>query len=345
MAELIARAAAACVLPLTCLFVSTPSRSLAMDAAAARGNVCTDDPHNRSPLIDAYDPNTLGYTKQADDVPFVDFTISIKAQLFRSFFCDRVGGERSRLYLTFTGRFGFYVSTRHSSPVIAKEYNPKLLWRWIENPQSTIQTTGYDGRPEKQYKGYLDLAYAHSSNGQSIDSLQEYQAQSAQVGSPTYALDYISRGWDYLEVAGKATFAADALGRGALSLYPDFKFFLRHGLIEGVPEEYHSWEQDTALRPRHAFDGLDMTLEYWPLAKASCSDHEGLFCKAGLRFALTYTTGYDPIARYNTVRGEFGFLAIGLPLTIWVQDGYMNSLARYYLKTRSIGFELRITQF
>ena len=60
---------------------------------------------------------------------------------------------------------------------------------------------------------------------------------------------------------------------------------------------------------------------------------------------MKYTTGYDPVARYNTVRGEFGFLVIGLPVNIWVQDGYLNSLARHYLKARSIGIELRFAQF
>jgi hypothetical protein len=320
-----------------------PSRARAMDAGVARSNICADDPQGRPAIIEGYEPTRFGYTKEADDVGFVDFTLSVKAQLFRSVFCDWFKSGGLRLYLTFTGRFGFYVDTRESSPVIAKEYNPKLLLRWIPDPQSTTQRTGYDRTQIVEYTDYWDFAYAHSSNGQSIESLEEYQIQAEQVGSPTYALDYISRGWDYLQITGKTTFAGGRLGQGSLSLYPDVKFFLRHGLLQKVPEEYHSWEQDSNLRPRHAFDGLDATLEYWPLATASCS--EGFFCKAGLRLAVKYTTGYDPIARYNTVRGEFGFLALGLPLNFWVQDGYMNSLARYYLKTWSLGFELRFAEF
>jgi hypothetical protein len=343
MSVRIAGAAAAYLMPLLCLLGFAPSRSLAVDAAVTRGNICADDPQTRPALIEAYEPTRLGYTKQADDVGFLDFTISVKAQLLRSVFCDWFDSGGLRLHLTFTGRFGFYVRTRDSSPVIAKEYNPKLLLRWIPDPQSVTHRTGQDRKQMSEYTEYLDFAYAHSSNGQSIDSLDEYQVQAQQVGSARYAFDYISRGWDYLEVAGKATFAGGRLSQGALSLYPDVKFFLRHGLFQGVPEESHSWEQGSNLRPRHAFDGLDATVEYWPLASASCS--EGFFCKAGLRFAVKYTTGYDPVARYNTVRGEFGFLAIGLPFNIWVQDGYMNSLARYYLKTRSIGLELRFAQF
>ena len=35
----------------------------------------------------------------------------------------------------------------------------------------------------------------------------------------------------------------------------------------------------------------------------------------------------------------------GLPLNFWAQDGYMNSLARYYKKTGSVGIELRFAEF
>jgi len=57
-------------------------------------------------IIEGYEPNTFGYTKQANDEGFTDFTISIKSQLFRDWICRNSGG-RSRLYFTFTGRFGF----------------------------------------------------------------------------------------------------------------------------------------------------------------------------------------------------------------------------------------------
>jgi hypothetical protein len=65
---------------------------------------------------------------------------------------------------------------------------------------------------------------------------------------------------------------------------------------------------------------------------------------ANPRFYLQYKTGYDPVARYNTVRGEIGFSLFELPVAIYAQDGYMNSLARYYKKARSFGVELRISE-
>jgi hypothetical protein len=311
-----------------------------MDVAVARSD---QDPCDEA-IIEGYEPNTFGYTKERDDVAFVDFTISIKAQLFRDLLCEHFHGS-NRLYLTFTGRFGFYVATRYSGPVIAKNYNPKLLWRLIPDTGATTPGTAYDVKPVREYSEYIDFAYAHDSNGQSIDTLEEYEVQASQVGNAAYALDYVSRGWDYVQVAGKETFSGARVGSGVLSVYPDLKFFLRHGFLQGVPEEYHSWEHDSALHPRHAFDGVSAALEYRPFAGRIDPGQKRAPWESGLRLAVKYTTGYDPVARYNTVRGELGFYVLGLPLAVWVQDGYMNSLARYYKKTTSGGIELRFAQF
>ncbi len=304
----------------------------AIDAGVRQGSDACQEP-----MLEVYEPITFGYTKQGDDVPFVDFTISVKAQLLRNLLCHHFNGK-SRIYLTFTGRFGFYFGTRHSSPVIARDYNPKFVWRLVPGSgpgTSTTQQTSEQDKQDKQieeYSEYLDFAYAHDSNGQSIDTLEEFQIETAQLGDSHYALDYVSRGWDYLEVAGKKSFHD-----GALRVYPDLKFFLRHGFLQGVPEEYYSWEVDSTLRPRHAFDGVGVTLDYLPFKPTRL--------KSGLRLSLKYTTGYEPVARFNTVRGELGFDLWGVPLTVWMQDGYLNSLARYYRKTTSGGIEFRLVEF
>jgi len=222
--------------------------------------------------------------------------------------------------------------------VIAKNYNPKLVWRVIPDPTNDIV-------PKlNEYAQYIEFAYAHDSNGQSIDSLQEFEVQASQQGGATDAMDFVSRGWDYLQVTGKKSFSQGRWGTAVLTVYPDLKFFLRHGLFEGAPEEYYSWEQDSALRPRHAFDGVGVAFEYRPFVLTR-EDDSGLVRKSSLRMELKYTTGYDPLARYNTVRGEVGLEVKSLPTTLWAQDGYMNSLARYYKKTRSVGLELRFAEF
>src|SRR5678816_2877848 len=87
-------------------------------------------------VVEAYEPNLVGYTWQEDDVGFIDVTLSLKYQMFpdhiSQWTCsspDRCG-DRWRAYLAFTGRFGFYYGTRASDPVIAKTFNPKLLFRY-----------------------------------------------------------------------------------------------------------------------------------------------------------------------------------------------------------------------
>ena len=303
-------------------------------------------PCSGEPLVQGYDPITLGYTWQSDDEPFIDFTLSFKAPLFRDLLCNAFKGS-GHLYLTFTGHFAFYVATRSSGPVIGREYNPKLLWRFVDVDPSArgASATGYDNKVIPEYGRYIDFASAHSSDGQNIDSLQEYQIQSYQSGSTRDALDYISRGWDYLETAGKVTRKSVFTHDDALILFPDLKFFLRHGFLQGVPEEIHSWEQGSTLLPRHAFDGVSITAEYRPFTPTVDSQGSAAASEESLRFSIKYLTGYDPIARYNTVRGELGYSLWGLPLSVWVQDGYMNSLARYYMKTRSVGVELRFIDF
>ena len=327
-----------------CCALGNPAVAHAADGAAAPPTACEE------PVIQGYEPTTLGYTWQGNDEPFVDFRISLKAPLFRRLLCDHLQG-RGHLYLTFTGRFAFYVRTRASSPVIDREYNPKILWRFLDTRATTKSIDTYNNKPIEEYARYLDVAYAHSSNGQTIDTQQEYQIESAQSGSARDAMDHISRGWDYLEVDARETVRDVAPGSGDLDIYPDLKFFLRHGLFQGVPEEYHAWERDSTLLPRHAFDGVSMALEYRPFAEridgqsgsTAAAPRERLLLS--LRFELKYTTGYDPFARYNTVRAEIGVAPFGLPIALWFQDGYMNSLARYYEKTSSGGIELRFVQF
>ena len=326
---------------LLCLLIIYVSSTYGMDVAVSR-------PCGEEPLVQGYDPTTLGYAWQGDDEPFIDFTLSLKAHLFRDFLCKYRDG-RGHLYLTFTGRFAFYVRTRDSGPVIAREYNPKLLWRWISTDEKTVSTT-YDRNTVQESAAYIDFAYAHSANGQTIDTLQEYEIQSYESGSARDALDYISRGWDYVEATGKLTLL-NTLGHGGdLSMYPDFKFFLRHGLLQGVPEEYHSWEQDSTLLPRHAFDGLSVTFDYRPFAQENRG--VGVNTEQTLRFAIKYLTGYDPVARYNTIRGEVGLSPWGLPLTLWalspigvMEPGMIGIMEPVFSGRTDIPTGLRMSRF
>jgi hypothetical protein len=277
--------------------------------------------------LQLYEPLAAGYTKDSDDVPFLDVKLSIRYRLLP----ENVGANNYRVFLAFTTRFGFYLGTRESSPVIGKSYNPKLIWRYI--PPSGTRPSVL-GRPNsEEHRDYLDLAYAHDSNGQSINTPEEFEAAQRAAERPDFANDYISRGWDYLEATWKSTHGQ----RGQLVSYLNLKYFLKRGLLQGTPEEYNTWENNPQGKPRKAVDGLSETLEYdWP-----CTDRE-VTCPL---VSLKYQTGYQSPFQYSTVRVEAGARVYGIPLALWTQTGYMSDLAMYYRKVTSVGVELRVAAF
>jgi hypothetical protein len=316
-----------------------------------------DEPKKKRPLIEGYEPNYLGYTWQEDDVSFIDIGISLKYPLLPDHFARWRGCEvshekldpecagRWRAYLTFTGRSGFYAFSRDSGPVIAKTFNPKLLLRWtprIRDARTFASTTRGD---QQEYWRYVDLAYAHESNGQSIDTPEEYFVERRQSSDPRFALDKVSRGWDYVQVVVKQSILTAEEDTGhRVAAFLDLKYFMPNGLFQGTPEEYHSWENDPDAKRRRAVNGIAATVEY-EMSKTLCYGRD---CRndtfSDPRVLVKYETGYDPLLKYSTVRIELGVTFIELPIAIWYQNGYNNSLARYYEKSSAVGIELRIAE-
>lgn len=306
--------------------------------AVDRGQISNDE-HT----IEPYEPSTIGYTKDSDDVGFMDFTVSLKYQLFPRSFVSWTGGSVDRLYFAFTGRFGMYVETRHSSPVIGKSYNPKLFWRHITDSTLVPVTLAHadDEKKRESYSGYIDFGYNHESNGQSINSADEYLAALSTAEKPDYANDNLSRGWDYLEIAWKKTLnESNSVHR--LQTYLDLRYFLHHGFMQRTAEEYNDWENNPEGKPRKAVNGIAATFEY-QYGKAS------LFRKIPLlanpTISLRYETGYQRPFEYSTFRLELGTQILELPITFWAQHGYNSDLAQYYKKVNSYGVELKMGAF
>lgn len=286
-------------------------------------------------LLQPYEPITAGYTKDSDDVPYMDVTLSLKLRLLPEDWL-----KENQLYLSFTGRFGFYWGTRFSSPVIGKSYNPKLFWRWTPgktDPNNT-RPSSVGSLPSVEYTQYFDFAYAHQSNGQTITTATQYEQEQKTQQRPQFANDYISRGWDYLEVIWKRSYGLSP--SYPLSSYVDLKYFLNPGLLQGRPEEYKSFENDRQGKPRRAVDGLSGLLEY----QFPCRCTGALQTFSNPSLWLKYQTGYDTPFRYGTERLEAGIRVAGLPLAVWAQYGYLSDLANYYRKVTSYGIELRVGQ-
>jgi outer membrane phospholipase A len=276
--------------------------------------------------LSSHEPITVGYTKDRDDVPFMDFKLSLRYKLAPEFFSDRfeglgLGRDDNALFFAFSGRFAQYIGTRDSSPVVAKRFNPNFFYRhWTH----------------RDHDEYVDFVFlGHESNGQAIHTPQQYQQARSTAERPEFANDQLSRGWDYLELVWKKV--PQFSPTDDLTTYFKFKYFLADGLLQGEPEEYNTWENSTEGKARNRVDGLTGIVKYryyhqWGIL-------------SDFKFAGIYETGYRDAFKYNTVRAELGAKVIQLPMTLWVQTGYGSDLAQYYKKVTSVGIQVEIGSF
>ncbi len=301
---------------------------LAWGGAACAVDTAKCETHlEQEPTLCSYEPNTVGYTYDSDDVGFMDFKLSVRYQLFpdwhtRFFNFLKTGlGDNSALYFAFTGRFGQYIGTRDSSPVVGKRFNPKLFFRFWTDPK---------------HAEYVDFSFlAHESNGQSINTPAQYQQALATAEQPGFANDRISRGWDYLELEWK-NIPYNRPDQN-LSTYLSLKYFLPDGLLQGKAEEYNSWENNPEGKPRNRVNGISMLVKYY--------EKRGGYLFKDLKVAALYETGYRETFKYNTLRLELGTKVLQLPVTLWGQRGYGSDLAQYYKKVTSWGVQAEIGSF
>ena len=289
------------------------------------------------PRLCAYEPTTIGYTHDSDDTGFMDFKISVRYQLFPAWITRGQNylwsglGDNSALYFAFTGRFGQYIGTRDSSPVVEKLFNPKLLYRLWTDPA---------------HEDHVDLAFAHQSNGQSIDSQAEYQSALATSANQNEVKDQLSRGWDYWEISWKKTVyerpAYQGLDREkslktSMVSYLGLKYFLAYGPLEGPQENYNYWENDPQGKRLNRVSGLSAMLKW--------VEREGFLGLSDLKVAARFETGIRETFRYNTYRIEVGTKVLQLPMSVWWQTGYNSDLAQYYKQVDSYGVQVEIGSF
>ena len=273
--------------------------------------------------LQSYEPNLLGYAHDDNDVNYMDFKISLKYPMFHS--GEPLPAYKGWLpypYLAFTGRFSQYINTRESSPVISKRFNPELFGRyWL--------TSG----PQDE-RDYVDIAYGHESNGQSINSASAYlEKQNSLVAmgeDVNFANDYISRGWDYVGITWKFTRKNPLAKNSLISTYVDLRYFLEDGLLQGTQEEYNSWENSPEGKRRKDVDGIRLKLKY-----RTNFINNSVFKSNKVFFSLT--TGYVKPFEYNTVRVEWAVEIKNVPVMLWASTGYNSDLVDYYRKVSSVG--------
>jgi hypothetical protein len=290
------------------------------------------------PILQPYEPITGGYTHDSNDTGFYDVNLSVKVRLLP--WCSTPAYVHP--YFAMATRFGFYWGSRPNSPVIGKSYNPVLLLRFIRPNQEMRQD-----HQTFERRDYIDvIPYAHQSNGQLIHTQEEYETELQSLQIPSYTNNFIHRGWDYVGIVWKKSWTEE------FAAYLEGRYFLQNGLLQGPPNEYQSWEDNPQGKPRRAVDGLSATIEFPtsyahfvvdpsedPCLRDTTVQH--LICRLRPNITVKYLTGYDTPFKYSTGRVEFGFQVLTLPLVLWIQHGYMSSLAMYYEKVTSTGIQVR----
>ncbi|WP_221031830.1 hypothetical protein [Actomonas aquatica] len=334
------------------------------DAAEDGGYAKTD---RRRPFLRAYEPLSVGYTFQEDE-HFLDFTLSVMVPLLHGYYPDletpptgeteMPAGSKLRPYFAFTGRAGQYINTRNSQPVVGKRFNPLIsarYWWWNQGAS-----------PEARADTFVELVYAHESNGQWISGeapfraslglhyLDELHRLEEERGPLNDALraralrtayestrDEISRGWDYIGLNFSVR-GGGILPNDNHRLQMKLSHYLSWGLLQQDAEEFAIWEDDAEGKPRDWVDGFELRYDgMMPLARWELFDG----VEIDSEWALIYKTGIARPFRHHTFEAEAGLLINGFPLKFWYRYGYMNDLISYYRKESAGGLRFSFNRF
>ncbi|MFT5284837.1 MAG: hypothetical protein ACI8TQ_000996 [Planctomycetota bacterium] len=281
--------------------------------------------------LESHEPNFIGFNKDKGSSGHLDFKVSLKYSFsdFPRPTAESLSANRDHRWMVYAGltaRLSQFIESQDSSPVIGRQFNPELFLRhWNKNAED-----------------YVDFAFGHESNGQSINSKDEFDAKTesliADGDEPADAEKFLSRGWDYLGVTWrKGLLSSSETSSGLdLAMIARARYFLHSGPLQGSSEDFFDFE-GRKREERSEYDGLSLELR--------CdSDLLG-----GSKIALKYLTGYVHAFRNNTARVELTFKEIhipwikhSVPLTFWGQTGYNADLATYYQNSYSFGVGIEL---
>jgi len=276
--------------------------------------------------IQTYEDNLLGYSFDSDDRPFADFTVSFRTCIYPFDYLMKLFPEKARqnihLNLALTARFGQYIGTRYSSPVIEKRLNPVLFLEYT---------------PKNKYKNMaLQLGYGHESNGQAIDDSVTFFKTAALLHNDVHqTIDKISRGWDYIGTSLLSDYFCVKNPNIVLETDVSLKYYLNYGILQGKKEEYHSWET--------AWSGADYTRNDVSGISVSftCYIDSSLLNKV----RINYETGIGKPFYANSIKLLIGFKLGNFPIAFSYRYGYNGDLAQYGKVNQSFGIEYYLSSY
>lgn len=283
-----------------------------------------------------HEPIYFGYTFDSNDENYIDINLSLKwsphddgihPELRTALFdpdnppdydCSWHWFDFGCLYLAFTTRQAFYFGTRDSSPVIGQRFNPEVFLRfWLPN------------------RSYLDIGFNHESNGQSIDSREEFEAKQSELANgegegPSAAKEYISRNWNFWEISYTSRDDLTVLGNPAYAIQLSGRYFINRG-----EETSFEFEGNTNRIERAEVDGLRFTAR----RHGNCGDERHCINR---KLLYRYVTGYKNALERDSHRLEWGFSVDKWPITLWAHMGYNEDLIDFYRYVKSIGISFEI---
>jgi len=242
----------------------------------------------------------------------IEFYLSIKYPLFTTL-VEKYLGERSRLYFNYNGKYDFYLFSRDSSPIISRRQNPGAMYEYTWPAMTHLHLQSFK------------IGYFHESNGQTVDTSEEYLATEN-------ARDYVSRGWDYIPLEMKFAVSEKRHGIfGNFYLYLQGRYFLDKQIFTQDREDQIFWEPVAEQPHIEDYDGVRTILStvfILPYLEAQ-----------EIKFSAIFRSGYR---NFNlSQRYEATFRLFDLPLYVYYFRGYGVELSTYHEKgtTYGVGFE------
>lgn len=245
--------------------------------------------------LKSYENTYFGYSSDStDDLSHVDIKISLMVDIFR---LDTLLPKYDfNFAFAFTSAFQFYLfQDGFSRPTIPTRLNPLLTFYGQIGPHHLWQ-----------------VAVAHESNGQAINSAQGYNN-----ADPHTRDMQISVAWNYLQLGYlymNSGFSASASGR----------------LFLGESEEYFAFEGSKPFKERKYSDTFDVRLEY---AKNVRKFTRTQMYRGGYRASVQTRFGVPDGdgEMYGSVRAEAGYRLPGSVVTMvgWVHHGYNLTPVQY----------------
>jgi hypothetical protein len=266
-----------------------------------------------------------------------EFLLSLRADLWVAPLTLGPLNGLSKLSTDYTGLYDFYW-LRYSAPVISRLQNPSaFVWGLYAD-----KTRDAD---------YLSLAYCHLSNGQVIETAQQYQDASDPKLAQTldHVQDYVSRGWDYWRLAGKFHYyfaekntptPQDDGSLWRMSLFPEMRLFTgKQFFYTKAAEEDDFWNPVPQHPHLSQYDGLRMTVT----VDQFCGKKSFLRQQSYSYSAITGTWDWDSTKNIShRIEANFKFNA-GIPaFFVFAFSGYGPYVSDYATWHHLYGMGLRL---